>query len=545
MAKVINQDVKHYTDFYSYLKGVKNDFGRQDAVRWFDRKGNAYAKTFDELHDDVFALASYFDQNGLSDKHVAIISENHYYWIVTYFATAISGGAAVCIDAEQSEEMICKMLQQADVSAAFISKANGELANGELAEKLGIPFFLIEGKYKDLQNVEQLIESADNSAAFSAELDPVQTAAIVFTSGTTGISKPVMLSHRALLCNGREAIAYVSAGPVVFTSLPLCHTYGMTCACIATIGRGATLVLNGNLKTVMRDLQASGAYSMLTVPLMVEAIHNQMWLAAKQNGKDEDLKKGMKIAKLKRQIGLKKPLKALDDLKKQIMGDLHVIICGGAHMSQEVAEEFELMGVTMLQGYGITECSPLVAVNGNHCCKLSSVGLVLPSCEVKIVDGEIYARGTNLMNGYYNMPEETAAVMNDGWFMTGDVGEFDKDGFLYITGRKKNLIVFKNGKKLSPEILEDKIKQIPLVKDVMVYGATSGLSADDVKLAASIFPNPTLAETMSSYEILETLQSEIDVINSTLPLYQQVQMINIREEEFEKTSLQKIKRHLV
>jgi len=545
MAKVINTEIKYYTDFNAYLKGVKADYGAQEAVRWFSRKGEPFTKSFIELHDDVFALAAYFEQHDLSKKHIAIISENHYNWIVTYMAAAITGGVAVCIDAEQSEDMLWKLIHQADVAAAFVSKANGDLAYSENAKEMDIPFFLIEGKYKELQNVDQLIEDADTSKEFVAEVDPDQTAAIVFTSGTTGISKPVMLSHRALLCNGREAISYVAAGPVVFTSLPLCHTYGMTCACIATIGRGATLVLNGNLKTVMRDLQASNAYSMLTVPLMVEAIHNQMWLVAKQTGKDEELKKGMKIAKLKRQIGMKKPLKALDDLRKQIMGDLHVIICGGAHLSKEIAEEFECMGVTMLQGYGITECSPLVAVNGNYACKLASVGLVLPSTEVKIVDGEIFVRGTNLMNGYYNMPQETEAVMNDGWFMTGDVGEFDKDGFLYITGRKKNLIVFKNGKKISPEMIEDKIKQIPLVKDVLVYGATSGLSADDVKLAASVYPNQTMAETMSSYEILETLQREIDVINSTLPLYQQVQMINIREEEFEKTSLQKIKRHLV
>lgn len=544
MKHVINENVKHYADFNAFLKGIKDDFGYKDAIRWYNRKGEAFSKTFNELHDDVFALARYFDQNGLSRKHIAIISENSYYWIVTYLATAISGGVAVCIDAEQSEAMINQLLKQVHVSAAFISKANGDLAYHEEELKMNIPFYLMEGSYKNLKNVSQLINESDDQP-LNVELDANQTASIVFTSGTTGLSKPVMLSHRALLCNGREAIAYVEAGPVVFTSLPLCHTYGMTCAGIATLGRGATLVLNGNLKTVMRDLQNSNAYSMLTVPLMVEAIHNQLWLSAKQNHKDEALKKALKISRLRRQVGMKRPIKELEAIKKQIMGDLRVIICGGAHMSKDIAEEFEILGVTMLQGYGITECSPLVAVNGNHACKLSSVGLVLPSCEVKIVDEEIYVKGVNLMNGYYGMPEETEAVMEDGWFKTGDLGQFDKDGFLYITGRKKNLIVFKNGKKVSPESIEEKLMQIPLAKDVVIYGAASGLSADDVKLAASIFPDPVASASMSSYEILESLHHEINLINRTLPLYQQVQMINIRDDEFEKTSMQKIKRHLV
>jgi long-chain acyl-CoA synthetase len=294
----------------------------------------------------------------------------------------------------------------------------------------------------------------------------------------------------------------------------------------------------------MRDLKLANPDSTLTVPLMLEAIHNQVWLTAERAGKDRALRLLMNAAKVFRALHIPFRPKTFLSLRESICSSLRLIICGGAHLSREIAEEFELWGIQVLQGYGITECSPLISVNCNYTNKLGTVGLPMPSLEVRIDDGEVCVRGPSVMRGYYKDEDGTSEAMTkDGWFKTGDIGSMDRNGFLSLSGRKKNLIVFKNGKKISPEKLEEMICAIPMVKEVVVTGTANGIFADDVKLTASIYPDSDRTQGMSSYEILEQLQREVDEINHTLPSYQQIQLINIRTKEFDKTGTRKIKRH--
>ena len=550
MRKFPLNPVAYYTRFRDMVDDLAVKYGDQPAISWFSRKQEETVVSYSQLCEDVKYLQESLIDMGLAGKHIAIVGENCYEWLLVYFAANYCGSTAICVDVEQSDETIQYMLASADTDAIFLSPAYADVCAEFAGTK--IPQFLLYGKKDNYRIVRHLIETGakiwldgDANTAIDTTVTPDNIASIVFTSGTTSHAKPVMLSQQAILTNASDALANVKIGQRTFTSLPFYHTYGLTCSVLSMLIPGSHLHINGNLKTVMRDLRLSKASTLLTVPLMLEMIHSRIWQSAEESGKEDSLKKLFQITKFPRSLGIRKPSKILEGPREKSLGTIDLIICGGAHMNREIMEQFQCMGVTVLQGYGITECGPLVSVNRNESNKLDSVGLITANCEVMLDNGEILVRGKNLMTGYYNHPEMTEETMRDGWFCTGDLGEIDKDGFLYITGRKKNLIVFKNGKKLSPEKLEEKIKKIPLVQDVLVYGAVNGLSSDDVQVAASIYPMADKVAGMTSYEILEQLQKEINEINSDLPMYQQIQMINIREQAFSKTALQKIKRHMV
>lgn len=227
----------------------------------------------------------------------------------------------------------------------------------------------------------------------------------------------------------------------------------------------------------------------------------------------------------------------------RVLGDsLFLIICGGAQLNERLAREFRCYGINVLQGYGVTECGPLISVNRNRRYRENSVGTLLPGTHVKIQDGEILVKGPSVFKGYYKAPEETEKAFSEGWFCTGDLGYRDRKGFLYLTGRKKNLVVFSSGKKVVPEELEELIAQIPFVREVMVYGASNGQTADDVKLSAVIYADPQKTKGMTSYEVLERIQEEIYELNKKLPFHKRIQLIRMTETEFKKTSIQKIRR---
>lgn len=536
----------YYQNFQDFVTGLSS-FGDEPAICRYDDEGVEQVHSYRALCEDVARLRRALAARGLGEGRIAIAGENCYEWIVLFLAVTAGGGVAICVDIDQADDTVCQLIRQAEADAVFASQSLCPICVGLRGSEGGVSrVFSLEGGPSDGPDGgwSQLWEEGDAMAECTLpQLTPDRPAAIVFTSGTTAKAKAVSLTHGNLLQNAGAAVATVDLGASIFTGLPFYHAYGLNCGVLCSLLKGARLTINGNLRTMIRDLALAQSATIISVPLMLEAIYNATWARLRREGREEEVNSLIKRYLALKRVGLQYGQRERMKLRDQYFGAIRVIVCGGAHVNAELSKRFEALGIQVLQGYGITECSPLIAVNRNHCWCFESVGTLLPGYEVKLEQGEIQVRGPSVMAGYYNDPEETARSVEDGWFKTGDLGDIGADGQLYITGRSKNLIVLKNGKKISPEKIEQLIQTIPMVRENMVYGAISGTAADDVKPAVSIYPDPQLTAGMEPYEILAALQREVGRINETLPAYQQLQMINIRDKEFTKTSSQKPKRY--
>lgn len=539
-------NVDYYDNFRELLLGISEKHADRPAVTWYTRRGEEQTRSYGRLGRDALCFGEALCLAGLQGEHIAIASENSYEWIYAFLGITASGSVAVCVDVEQSEQAILDMILRADVKMLVASASVAPLLAPALLRS-GVRIVVI-GDCPEMQSIEQFCAAgrervrAGGRDALKTKISKNQVAAIAFTSGTTSLPKPVMLSHYGLVTNASESIAMVTPTPKVFSSLPFYHTYGLTCGVMCILISGANLGINGDMKRMGRDLMAFDPQIMFAVPLMVEMLHKKLMAGVEQAGKRRQVDKLLKLNAFLHRMGIRRPYRQLVEAKKRGMGQLETIICGGAHLSRTVAQNLLAFGVLVLEGYGITECSPLISVNRKHSYEISSVGHLLPSFELKLHDGEIWVRGPSVMLGYYEDEQATKQVLENGWFKTGDVGHYSRKKFLYITGRKKNLIVLKNGKKIAPEEIEAYLKELAMVREVVAYGAPNGSSADDVKLAVVVYPEHAQCEGMSDYEILEHLQQQVEQVNRKLPAYKQIQMVNLRSDEFEKTASQKIKR---
>ena len=541
-------DIPYFDTFYDYVKYLSDTHGDKVGIVQFSRKGDREAHSYRDLGEDVFGLARILRRDGLAGAHIGIVGESCYDWLVTFLGINCAGAVAVTIDTEQPDETIRTMLRHADVTAAIVTDTFAPIC-APLEEEGCLKKLVLMGASETGEGSLRALcaQGRTMDTPVGDNLTPEMDSSIVFTSGTTSASKPVLLTQHNILVNATESVMIARGTQDLFSPLPLYHTYGINSTVMGNMINGISITINGDLKTMLRDMKLSGAKTLAAVPLMVEAIYKGMMNGVAEAGMTDKVKTLMSINRFLNKLGLSFRKKDLLSIKEKAgFGNFDQFVVGGAHISRELSNDLKLLGITVLQGYGITECSPLISVNSMQSCKAGSVGHVVPSVQLKFEDGEILVKGPNVMKGYYKNPELTKEAFDDeGWFRTGDLGYMDSDGFLFINGRKKNLIVCKNGNKISPEMLEALIAPLPLVKEVLVSATTGGEGTDDVKVAASICPDPKATAGMTSYEILEHLQRDIDEINKQLPPYQQIQMINIRETEFEKTASHKIKRNIV
>ena len=485
-------------------------YGSQTAFRYKVKK-EIVDRTYLDVDRDSMAVSRMVESMGMEGKHIALIGTTTYQWIVSYFGIVGSGSVAVPIDAQLPADAVCELLERADVEMLVFDEIRRDVAEAVKEKCPSVRYILSMQAEEAADGVQSLsMLTALHAGEYEKELDGGQLATILFTSGTTGKSKGVMLSHRNLVDNAVCLDMKIPAGTISMTLLPINHVYCLTMDIIKGLHIGLVICINDSIMHVQRNMKLFKPEIVLLVPLVIESIYGKL-----------------------KDAGSLIPKKMV--AKAAFGGNLRIICSGGAYLDPDYVDKFKEYGITILQGYGMTECSPVISTNLEWENKKGSVGKLLPNCEAKVVDEEIWVRGSSVMQGYYKMPEQTAETLEDGWLKTGDLGYVDEDDFVYITGRRKNLIILANGENVSPEELENQLSRSALVKEILVR-------EKDKVIEAEIFPDYEYAKKKHVKDLQGKLQELVDGFNQDMPVYKRIYSLIVRETEFEKTPSKKIKR---
>lgn len=499
-------------------------YGDSDAFVYKKRR-KPHKKTYNEFVADSKKNAQFILRQKLKKGHVAVLGVSSYEWVTWYYGLMYAGLVIVPIDKELSTENIDGLIRQADVDFIIYDKIYADVAQ-ELMENQG-------GELKGFCMDDEIVLTGEDIPL--PEVDPDKLSAIVFTSGTTGKSKGVMLTQRNIarnVCSGLEVIQPRHGEDVAMSVLPMNHAFECTGTLFIMVYCGVKICICSGLKYLQKEIKEYKPTVMFVVPLMPQKIIDKVWLTAKKSGKEKKLRAGIKICNAAKKIGVDLTDKVLGEVKAAFGGRLRLLMCGGAYTSEELIKSCQDIGINLFQGYGLSECSPLLCANFENYHKAESVGKIVTGCEMKTVDGELWARGISVSKGYYNDEENTAANFEDGWFKTGDLGYIDEDNFVYVTGRKKNLIILSNGKNVAPEEIEALIyKHMPYVSEVVV-------SAKDDRIQAEIYlsePDDEAAREKANGDIVE--------LNKKMAFYKSISLVTFRDEPFPKTTTIKIIRN--
>ncbi|MBP3815507.1 MAG: AMP-binding protein [Firmicutes bacterium] len=580
----IDHPVREVRDLREIILSSCEMFPQVDAYLYKDKTAGEFKGIkYSQVLKDMQALGTRFCDMGLKNKKIAVIGETSYYWFLAYYATVCGTGVIVPLDKNLPPEEVKNLVERSKANAIVYSKKMEKSIKSLFEEPCNVEFFISmdEEHHKGLAadgdpsndqgrsgaapnrilSMKALIEEGahlvhqGDRTFIDAQIDPDEMASLLFTSGTTGKAKGVMLSHKNIASNVVNMSRREKLGDnyVVLSILPTHHTFENTCVDWTTFYQGKTLAICEGIKYISKNMNEVHANCMVGVPLVFEKIYKSMVKQAESSGQGEKLKNAIQLSRrlklYNRPAVVKRMFKSVHEA---LGGEMEQFIAGGAAIDPQVILDFEAMGIPMMQGYGMTECSPIIAVNQNNYSIAESVGRPMHGTTVRIDNpdtdgvGEIVCRGPSVMLGYYEDPDATEEVLRDGWLYTGDLGYMDENGFLYVTGRKKTVIVTKGGKNIFPEEIEEVLKQNDLIKEVLVHGVTDK-RIGNVAVTADIQPNFALLKErygeMDSSQVYHFYKELVDKINGTMPSYKAIKRVNIREKDFEMTTTGKIKRY--
>ena len=554
-----------FTDLKDMLNQTGEVYGDRPAYIFkTEEKGKFRTITHKEFRENINALGTTLIQMGLKDKRIALISENRYEWELSYLAVAAGVGVIVPLDKSLPDNELESLILRSQVEAIIYSSKYDAIMN-ILREKknTNLKYFISMDLAENTQGIyaeKSLVEKGKKllkegkKEYLDAKIDADKMGIMLFTSGTTAMSKAVMLSHKNLVTNVMDIIQRFDLyeDDRFLSFLPLHHVFECTVGFLYPISIGGSIAFCEGVKHMADNIKEFGITAMISVPAVFDIIYRKVMKTIEKKGKMQNLEKGKKISQLL--------LKVKIDIRKQLFKEVHeslgpklrLVVTGGAALDSETEKGFNDLGFDVEQGYGLTETAPVIAAETPKCRRLGSIGKKFPSVEVKIDNpdeegiGELMAKGSSIMLGYYENEEATkAALDDDGWFHTGDLARIDKDGFIYISGRKKSVIVLNNGKNVFPEEIETLLNKVEGIKESFVYEKKE--NDGDVKVCVEIVYDKELIKELYNIDgeesIKEFLWEKVKEVNKLMPKYKYVREMIITEEPLVKTTTLKIKRH--
>ena len=559
-------------DMRSLVEEAAENFKDKTAISFKEKPNDKEVKkiSFIQWRDDVRSLGTALIAKGLREKNIALLGENSYGWCCAFFAVMGCGSVVVPIDKDLAVEDIEGIIGATECEAVIF----GRTAEGKLTEMLSGAFpdsvkMLISipdscslgadaigsRSLLYLKDVEaegaKLYEGGDNSY-YDYKIDPRKLGSIVYTSGTTGKGKGVMLSQANIGLDMTLGMYNFDITRKTLHVLPPHHTFGSTVNYVGHLSQGCEVYISSGLKYVSDEIREQQPTHLILVPAFLEVMNKKIWSSARQTHKEGLLKAMMAFSNFLRNFGIDIRRKLFKSVLAAFGGKLELIICGGAKLDEDIIRTFDSLGITILNGYGITECAPLISANRNKYQKAGSVGTPILACRVKIDnpdengEGEICVKGPNVMLGYFNDPEATAAAFDkDGYFRTGDYGRLDEEGWIYITGRKKNLIILSNGKNVYPEEIEADLQKVEGVGEVVVYAGESRVQKGRITIVAEIFPNADELAALGVTDPQAYFEEKVKELNEKMPPYKAVKTVKLRDTEFQKNTSRKIVRYTI